>query len=203
MRGRIGDATPSPYDDDTMTDFASLLRPDRGESARLLHLVDSGLLPEWLKAHAGQRRALVDAARFEGKAGQFLLIPGTAGGEWEALVGVAKLDKLTPWCLAAAAERLPEGTYRLAGEMLPGAAALGWLLAQHRFTPYKSKTEEPVGPRVLLSAEPARVDETVRLAEATALVRDLVDTPAGDLGPAELERAVARLGQAPPASRSK
>lgn len=173
-----------------MTDFASLLRPDRGEPARAMHLVDSGLLPEWLKSQAGQRRALIEAARFEGKAGQFLLVPGNNAGEWEALVGVGKLAELTPWCLAVAAERLPEGTYRLAGEMVPGAAALGWLLAQHRFTSYKSKTEEPVGSRVLLSAEPARVDEMVRLAEATALVRDLVDTPAADLGPAELERAV-------------
>ncbi|NJC06883.1 leucyl aminopeptidase [Sphingomonas kaistensis] len=173
-----------------MTDFATLLRPDRGEAARLLHLVDATLLPEWLKAHAGPRRQLVEAARFEGKAGQFLLIPGGTAGEWEALVGVAKLSALTPWCLAHAAERLPEGSYRLAGDMVPGNAALGWLLAQHRFTSYKSKPEQPAGPRILLSAEPARVDEMVRLADATALVRDLVDTPAGDLGPAEIERAV-------------
>jgi leucyl aminopeptidase len=173
-----------------MTDFATLLRPDRGEPARFLHLIDAGLLPEWLKSHAGSRRQLVEAARFEGKAGQFLLIPGSATNEWEALVGVASLSALTPWCLAHAAERLPEGSYRLAGEMVPGAAALGWLLAQHRLTSYKSKPDAPAGPRVLLSAEPARIDETVRLAEATALVRDLVDTPAGDLGPAELEGAV-------------
>lgn len=174
-----------------MTDFASLLRPDRGEPAHPIHLIDTALLPEWLKAHAGQRRPLVEAARFEGKAGQVLIIPGAgAYAEFEVLVGVGKLSALTPWCLAAAAERLPEGSYRLAGEMLPAAAALGWLLAQHRFTSYKSKPEGSAGPRVLLSAEPARVEETIRLAEATALVRDLVDTPAGDLGPAELERAV-------------
>nr|WP_314446391.1 leucyl aminopeptidase family protein [uncultured Sphingomonas sp.] len=173
-----------------MTDFATLLRPDRGEPARPLHLVDAALLPEWLKAHAGSRRPLVEAARFEGKAGQVVLLPGSSPDEWEALVGVARLAGLTPWCLAAAAERLPEGTYRLAGEMVPGPAALGWLLAQHRLTAYKSKPEASVGPRVLLSAEPARLDEAVRLAEATALVRDLVDTPAADLGPAQLEAAV-------------
>jgi leucyl aminopeptidase len=173
-----------------MTDFATLLRPDRSEPARLLHLVDAALLPEWLKSQAGGRRAMVEAARFEGKAGQLLLIPGAAPNEWEALAGVAMLGTLTPWCLAHAAERLPEGSYRLAGKMLPGTAALGWLLAQHRLTAYKSKPEPPTGPRVLLSPEPARVDEMARLAEATALVRDLVDTPAADLGPAELERAV-------------
>ena len=173
-----------------MTDFAALLRPDRGEPARLLHLLDQTLLPEWLKAHAGPRRQLVDAARFEGKAEQLLILPGANPNEWEALVGVANLHSLTPWCLAHAAEKLPEGSYRLSGEMAPGLAALGWLLGQHRFTAYKSKVDAAAGPRVLLSGEPARVDEMVRLAEGTALVRDLVDTPAADLGPAELETAV-------------
>src|SRR3546814_4756512 len=45
------------------------------------------------------------------------------------------------------------------------------------------------GPRVLLTSDPARIDEAVRLAEAVGLVRDLVNTPAGDLGPAELALA--------------
>ncbi|GLR48297.1 leucyl aminopeptidase family protein [Sphingomonas astaxanthinifaciens] len=174
-----------------MTDFAALLRPDRGEAAHPLHLLDATLLPEWLKAHAGQRRGLVEAARFEGKAGQVLVVPGSGPyAEFEVLVGVAKLASLTPWCLAAAAEKLPEGAYRIEGDVPVGLAALGWLLAQHRLTTYKSKAEPETGPRVLLSKEPARVEELVRLAEATAQVRDLVDTPASDLGPAELERAV-------------
>jgi leucyl aminopeptidase len=68
---------------------------------------------------------------------------------------------------------------------------LGWLLAQHRFNAYRTETGEPErGSRVLVTGEPARIDATVRLAEATALVRDMVDTPAADLGPAEIEAAV-------------
>jgi len=107
---------------------------------------------------------------------------------------VANVAELSPWCLARLAEALPEGTYRLAdGD--PGPATLGWLLGQHRFGAYKSKNEDERGPRVLLTKEAAGIEPTVRLAEATALVRDLVDTPAADLGPAELEaatRAVAK-----------
>ena len=73
----------------------------------------------------------------------------------------------------------------------PGVAALGWLLGQHRFDSYRSKKDEPEpGPRRLVTGEPARIDQAVRLADATALVRDLVNTPAADLGPAELEAAV-------------
>ena len=67
---------------------------------------------------------------------------------------------------------------------------LGWLLGQHRFDAYRAKPEEPEpGPRVLVTTEAAEIDAAVRLAEATALVRDLVNTPAGDLGPANLEQA--------------
>jgi leucyl aminopeptidase len=43
---------------------------------------------------------------------------------------------------------------------------------------------------VLVTGEAAKIASTVRLAQATALVRDLVNTPAADLGPAELEQAV-------------
>ena len=98
----------------------------------------------------------------------------------------------SPWRIASQATALPEGTYRLA-EGDPGAAALGWLLAQHRFTRYRDA--EDTGARILLTGEPARIDETVRLAEATAIVRDLVNTPAADLGPAEIEEAVADLAK--------
>jgi len=102
---------------------------------------------------------------------------------------------LSPWCLAKLAESLPDGSYKLA-EGNPGPAALGWLLAQHRFDEYRSKSDEPeLGPRVLVSGEPARIDETVGLAEATALVRELVNTPAADLGPAELERAASDVAK--------
>src|SRR3546814_13736579 len=62
------------------------------------------------------------------------------------------------------------------------------MLAQYRFEKYK-KAQDAAGPRVLLTSDPARIDEAVRLAEAVGLVRDLVNTPAGDLGPAELALA--------------
>ena len=95
---------------------------------------------------------------------------------------------MSPWCLAKAAESLPEGTYRLAAGG-PGPAMLGWLLGQYRFDRFREK-KEPKGPRVLLTDAPARIADTLAEAEATILVRDLVNMPAGDLGPAELQAAV-------------
>ena len=180
-----------------MTDFASLLVPDRGQKAHLIHLVDKGSFEAWAKGRSPEDRALIEAHRFDGKTGfAFVLLP--RGNGFELVSAVKNAAELSPWCLAKLAESLPEGTYRLvSGE--PGKAALGWLLAQHRFDAYRSKSDEAErGPRVLVTAEPAKIEETVRLAEATALVRDLVNTPAADLGPAEIEQAVrdqaARLG---------
>lgn len=177
-----------------MTDFSCLLKPDRGEAARVIQLVDKAGFEDWLKDRGADDRSLIAAHRFDGKSpGGFVLLP-RGKDELEVVAAVAKADALTPWCLARLASSLPEGTYRLAsGEA--GQAALGWMLAQHQFDTYRTKPEKArPGPRVLLTQEAAKIDSAVRLAEATALVRDLVDTPAGDLGPAELEAAVRQLG---------
>jgi leucyl aminopeptidase len=177
-----------------MTDVASLLVPDRGQKARPIHLVDKNSFADWVKRRPPEDRVLLEAHRFDGKsAGAFAILP--RGGDFEAVAAVKNAADLSPWCLAALAEKLPGGTYKLT-EGEPGRAALGWLLAQHRFETYRSKNDEAEqGPRILLTREPARIDEAVRLADATALVRDLVNTPAADMGPAELEQATAELAK--------
>jgi leucyl aminopeptidase len=172
-----------------MTDFASLIVADKGQKARNIHLVDKASFEEWVKSRPAEDRALLEAHRFDGKKTfAFALLPRS--GDFEVVSTAKDVAALSPWCLAKLSESLPEGTYKLA-EGEPGKAALGWLLAQHRFDEYRSAKDQPErGPRILLTGEPGRIDECVRLAEATALVRDLVNTPAGDLGPHELEHAV-------------
>jgi leucyl aminopeptidase len=179
-----------------MTDLSSLLLPDRGQPAHDLHLVDKKSVEPWLNDQPPFARAALEAQRFRGKGFELAILPGDKPESWSAVLGVANVEELSPWCLAKAAERLPEGHYRVAGRE-PGPAALGWLLAQYRFDRYR-KDEDAAGPRVLLSPEPARIDETVRIAGAVALVRNLVNTPAADMGPADLaaaaEDAVQGLG---------
>jgi leucyl aminopeptidase len=168
-----------------MTDFASLLQPDRGQPAYLIQTVRQSGFDEWLTGQPERVQAAVSAARFTGAVGEFALVPGGKPAEWSAVTGVP--DSIGPWDLAGVAAKLPEGPYRLAdGD--PGAATLGWLLAQHRFDRYR-RDSDPLPRRVLLTSDPARVEEAVRLAGAVALVRDLVDTPANDMGPAELAAA--------------
>ncbi len=175
-----------------MTDFTSLLQPDRGQPAHLIQTVRGDGFDEWLADQPERVRATVAAARFRGKPGSFVLLPGGKPDEWSAAVGLP--DKSGPWDLAAAVPRLPEGQFRLAdGD--PGAAMLGWLLAHHRFDRYR-RDPEAIPQRVLLTADSTRIEETVRLAEAVALVRDLIDTPAADLGPAELAAAAEQVANA-------
>ncbi|MBY0283699.1 MAG: leucyl aminopeptidase family protein [Sphingomonas sp.] len=172
-----------------MTDFAALLQPDRGQPARAIDVVHPDRFADWLSAQPPRVRTLLAAQKINGKAGNRAILPGDAPDDWSALL-VCDEPESSPWRIASQGEILPEGTYRLRDGNV-GAAGLGWLLAQHRFDRYRAS--EPAGARVLLSSDPARIDETVRLAEATAKVRDLVNIGASDLGPAELEAEAAML----------
>lgn len=175
-----------------MTDFEPLLIADRGQPARPIHLVDKETFASWLKKRPAEDRALLEAQRFDGKTGfAFSLLP--RGGDFEVVNAVKNAAELSPWCLAKLSESLPEGTYKLA-EGEAAKASFGWLLGQHQFDAYRSKKDEDErGPRVLLTGEAAKIDPAIRLAEATAGVRELVNTPAADLGPAELEQATRDL----------
>jgi leucyl aminopeptidase len=175
-----------------MTDLSNLLQPDKGQAATFLQLVDKAGFDDWFKAQPARIRRAAEAQGFKAEGYSIAILPGERD-DWSAVLGVANVDELSPWCLAKAAESLPEGVYRLA-ERGPGSATLGWLLGQYRFDRYREE-KKALGPRVLLTDEPARIDETVALAEATFLTRDLVNTPAADMGSAELEAEAAALAK--------
>jgi leucyl aminopeptidase len=177
-----------------MTDFSSLLIVDLGQPARGIQTVDATAFDDWLAAQPAATRNLTMAQRFSAKPGQMMILPGDSDDDWSVVIGVKARESLTAWCLAAAAEALPEGSYRLAGNEA-GGAALGWLLGQHSFDRY-CKPEVVAGPRTLLSGEVAKIENMVRVAEATALVRDMVNTPAADMGPAALEAEAKRIADA-------
>lgn len=176
-----------------MIDYTDLLKADNNQPAHLIQLVDAESVESWLGAQPERVRAIAAAQKFAGKPNEYALIPGEDASSWSVVAGVAKRSKLGSWCLARLAEQLPEGSYRLA-DAAAGGALLGWLSAQYRFDRYR-KEETAAGPRVLLTKDVAQIDAAVRLAQAVALVRDLVNTPAADMGPAELEEAAARVAE--------
>jgi leucyl aminopeptidase len=174
-----------------MFDFSALLQPDHGQPATLIKVIAQDGFDDWLTAQSERTRMLVSATQFLGKRGELIVVPGDEQGDWSVAIGAPESNSI--WDLAGAAARLPVGTYRLA-EGTPGEAALGWLLAHYRFTRYLP-TSDPVPPRVLLTSEPATIAETLRLAEATVLVRDMVNTPAADMGPEHVQSAVEHIAK--------
>jgi len=176
-----------------MTDISDCIQPDHGQEATAIHLIAKAGLEGLLKALSAGQRASLAAQRFEGEPGQVGIVPD---GEGVFIVGgVAKPDALSSYCLAALAERLPEGTYRLADDAQAGAAMFGWLTAQYRFTRYKDD-KNPQGARVLLTQQVGRIDPVRAEALAEMKVRDLVNTPAEDMGPAALEAEIEALAKA-------
>ena len=179
-----------------MTDITDLIQPDRGQDAIAIHLVTKAGFEAFAKTLSAGQRASLAAQKFDGSGNQVGIVPGGAKDPdgFFAVGGVADPEALSSWCLAALAESLPEGTYRLAGTQ-PGAAMFGWLTAHYRFTRYK-EDDKAAGKRVLLTEQVGRIVGYVAEAEAEMLVRDLVNTPAEDMGPAALEAQCEKLAKA-------
>jgi len=156
-----------------------------------LHAVTAGGARAFLAKQ--KRSGLVSASGFTGAAGQLAALPDAKGGIAAWVLGLG--DSRDAFALAAAAEKLPAGTYRL-GEVPEscggGNAALAWLMGGYAFTRYRKSPR----PKVRLVTPPG-VDgaEVGRIAENLFLARDLVNTPANDMGPAELEQAARALAQ--------
>ena len=168
-----------------------LIQPDKGQDAISIHLIHKDGFEEWAKKLSGGQRAALKAQKFDGSAGQTAIIPD--GDGWFAAGGVKDPGALSSWCMARLGEALPAGTYRLASGD-PGAAMHGWQCAQYRFSRYKD-AKDAEGPRILLTGEVGAVDLALAEARAVTLVRDLVNTPAEDMGPAALEEEVESLAK--------
>lgn len=163
-----------------------LLKPDNGQPAIAIHIIDAAGYEEWLKGQSERVRTALHARRYTPKGYEYAILPGDQADNWSVVTCVANVKELSSWCLAKLAEVLPEGTYRVANGQ-PGPAVHGWMTAQYRFRRYR-KDENPVGPRTLLTGEVAQIESAIAMARAVTLVRDMVNTPTADMGPAELEK---------------
>ncbi len=174
-----------------MTDKNALIQPDKGQKATDIHLVSKETYPDWLKQRSAAQRASLAAQKFEGGGYEYAIVPD--GDHWFVVSGVANPDDLSSWCMAKLAEVLPAGTYRREGSE-PGKAMFGWVSGQYTFDRYRSDPKDE-GPRILLTKEVKAISAVLAEAAAVELVRDLVNTPAEDMGPAELEAAAHQLAK--------
>ena len=140
-------------------------------------------------------RDFADAAGFEPKPGRHLLLPGADNvvGIAGILFGIDAADAPAgdPFLPGRLPDLLPQGTYRFANAP-PDArlAALAFALGGYRFGRYRKVEDRSV--RLALSNSMDGEDLT-RIADGVILARDLINTPANDMGPAELERAARDL----------
>jgi leucyl aminopeptidase len=136
--------------------------------------------------------ALARTAEFKGKAGQLLAIPDATGGLERVLFGLG--DGGHSMAFRALPAKLPAGVYRIAGkpdDVTAEAIALAFALGSYRFDRYKpAKGEKGAGERPRLLAE-GNAAEVRQVAHACALARDMINTPANDMGPRQIE-AIAR-----------
>ncbi|KAA2312511.1 leucyl aminopeptidase family protein [Pseudooceanicola sediminis] len=168
--------------------------PDSSD-ALPLHVVESDALAAFLKDQPDAVATWVAATGFTGGLRQACVVPGSDGAPIMALVGYgdAAARARGRFWLAAAAEKLPKGSYRIASglpEDMAEVEALGWLFAGYRFDRYK--TQSPLAAR-LVAPEGLPADRLEAIATGEALTRDLINTPASDMGPADLEQAARAL----------
>jgi leucyl aminopeptidase len=136
-------------------------------------------------------RAFADAAGFEPKSGRHLALPGS-GGLGGFLFGLeAANEAKDPFLPGLLPQHLPDGVYRFATDPHdPRLAALAFALGAYRFTRYRKAERRQVKLDLPQSIDR---DDLDRVVEAVTLARDLINTPANDMGPAELEAAARTL----------
>jgi leucyl aminopeptidase len=178
----------------TRRGLEDLLLP-AGTDAILIRLIaqENGALPGLSSAE----RAWVEAQGWTAKQGTVLLLPNGQGGVGGVLLGTGGNDwaMQSPLLLGVLPAALPPGDYRFVSPLPdPELAAVAFLAGSYRFTRYKTANGQK--PKRLVLPEDADREEVLALAEALYFGRDLINTPANDLGPAELEAAARELANA-------
>ncbi len=168
-------------------------RPSSGDPARI-HLVDSAGAPTRLESFGASAQTQAASQRFTGKAGQVLVLLGTDGAVRDVVAG----GEGDPSIFRALAARLPAGDYVVKGAAVSTEAATAWALGGYGFDRYKA---EHVQDRPRLTVPP-EVDlaQALRIAHACALARDMVNTPANDMGPLQIETIAREIAHAHGAS---
>jgi leucyl aminopeptidase len=164
---------------------------------------DVGILPvrqaDWPELFSRldeESRAAAVLASFRGESHQIALVPDRSGHLGRVLVGVGLGVEPGAALFRGLAGRLPPRAYRLEA-VPPGASAddiaIAFALGAYRFDRYKKAT----APAPRLAPPPgADADEIHRVTHALALARDMINSPANDLGPLQLETIAREIAQA-------
>ena len=166
-------------------------------ASRPLHLIGAADAAQFMAGRDDASARWLAAAGFKGQLGQFALLPDAAGNPAEAVFGMgdAAARRRGRFHVARALDLLPEGDWHIATELATAEAdeaALAVLLGAYRFSRYKAAPAPKARLKAPAGVDAARIEI---IAESEALTRDLINTPASDMGPEELEAAAAALAE--------
>ena len=157
-------------------------------------------LEAWQEDAAAAQTKWAGVSGFRAASGEVLRFPGADGGIdsvlW-GLGGTAQLAECTPADFARLCAGLPAGRYSIAGLDEAGAATAitGWCLEQYDFDSFKTEKSSAPGRPVLVVEESQQLGRAKALLEGIYLARDLVNTPADDLGPEALAGVAQKLAK--------
>ena len=172
---------------------------DHNSSALPLHVLRPDELAGFSQGVGQDWAGWLADTGFDADLGDVRLLPGKDRSLAGAVVGFGSpvARRRLRFGLAKAVAALPARNWRLTGDLDPAAqteAALGWLLAEYRFDNYRPNSKAAMRPR-LVCPEAADADRLLAMAEGEFLTRDLINTPALDMGPAQLEAAFLALAE--------
>ena len=164
---------------------------DPAADSRPLYVVPVDGLAAFLAAQRPGVQAWLTESGFVGGLGDLRLLPG-ADGVVGAVVGFGTVQTRARlrFGLVKAISGLPAGDWHLEGDLTQAQrdeAALGWLLAQYQFNRYRPGKTSPA-PALLKTPEGCDAPSFIAMAAGEFLTRDLINTPAADMGPDELEQ---------------
>lgn len=156
----------------------------------------------WLADQPKSTQAWLKATEFKPDAGAIALLPDREGNLAKVVLGLGKPtrdpSKAALWSFAALPGRLPKGRYELETSLDSETAydaALGWAFGCYRYDRYLTgKTNTKTLP-TLVWPKGVNRGAVLRTQHAITLGRDLITTPAGDLGPAELAEQATIIAQ--------
>jgi leucyl aminopeptidase len=172
---------------------------DATNSIAMTALAGTEAMTLWLADQPDKVSNWVEATGFSAKAGTHCLIADEQGNLERVLTGLGSENASGLWTWASASAGLPARHYYLENELAPDEAyraALGWALAGYEFKRYASQQQDDdQNLPCLVWPETCDRKEVSRAANATFLVRDLVNTPASDMGPEQLADATQTLAK--------
>ncbi|MFU8881290.1 MAG: leucyl aminopeptidase family protein [Rhodobacterales bacterium] len=156
-----------------------------------VHVIPAAQLADWLADQPAAVSNWVKASGFTAALGKSLVLPDSEGRPAAVLIGYGSAAQRARgrFHLATAAATLPDGVYRIATGLSDGQLAqeaLGWLLSAYAFDRYR---KQPRSAARLVAPEGVDAPRIEAMAAGEALTRDLINTPANDMGPDALEAA--------------